>query len=219
MAYRTLQDLRTELLARLGMGGMGASGGANQGLIDSFLRNGQAQLYEMTDWKELTWYEDKDLGVDQNQLDYAADCTRNKRLLRIETVYNGQWRQLKEGIETAHWNTMDTPSFPARYERFAQILIYPKADAVYSIRQWYIADLGRFTENADTATLDDEMVFLHALANAKAHYRHPDAATYQGQLNTLLAAIRGRSFGSNRVYRRDDAQPPEARPAVVGRDA
>jgi hypothetical protein len=45
------------------------------------------------------------------------------------------------------------------------------------------------------------MILLHALANAKAHYRQPDAATYQGQLNTLLATLRGQSFGSNGVYR------------------
>ena len=218
MAYRTLEDLRTELLARLGMGAMGASGGANQGLIDSFLRNGQSQLYWMTDWKRLTWYADKDLGVDQNQLDYPTACERDQRVLKIETVYNGQWRKLDEGIETAHWNTMDTPSFPTRYERFEQVLMYPKADQVYTIRFWYVRDLGRFTQNTDACTLDDDMVFLHALANAKAHYRHPDAATYQGQLNTLLASIRGQSFGSNRVYRRDETSPPEARPAVVGRD-
>lgn len=218
MAYRTLETLRGEILARLGMGGMGASGGANQTLIDSLLRNGQAQLYRMQDWKFMTAYEDKDLGVDQNQLDYPDACKRDQRILRIETVYNGQWRKLIEGIQTEHWNTMDTPSFPSRYERFAQVLIYPKADALYTIRFWYVADLGRFTQNDDVATIDDEMVLLHALANAKAHYRQPDAQTYQNQLNTLLASIRGQSFGSNGVYRRDTLPPPEARPAVVGRD-
>lgn len=218
MAYRTLDDLRAELLARLGMGGMGASGGANQVIFDSFLRNGQAQLYWMQDWKRLIWYEEKQLGVDQNELDYPNDCEDNTRILKVETVYNGQWRELGEGITTEHWNTMDTPSFPSRYERYAQILIYPKADQVYTVRIWYVKDLERFTENSDRASLDDEMVMLHALANAKAHYRHPDAATYQGQLNSLLGSIRGQSFGSNGVYRRDVIPPPMQRPAVVGRD-
>lgn len=218
MAYRTLEDLRTELLARLGMGGMGASGGANQGLIDSFLRNGQAQLYRMQDWKHLTWYEDKTLGVGQNQLDYPDACARDQRVLRFETVYNGQWRRLIEGIDTDHWNFMDTPSFPTRFERYAQVLIYPKADVAYTMRFWYVRDLGRFTQNTDRCTLDDGMVFLHALANAKSHYRHPDAGTYQGQLNTLLASIRGQSIGSDKVFTRDALPPPQARPAVVGRD-
>lgn len=218
MAYRTLNDLRTELLARLGMGGMGVSGGANQTIFDSFLRNGQFQLYRLQDWRFLTWYEVKQLGVDQNLLDYPNPCERDQRIIKIETVYNGQWRQLGEGIETAHWNTMDVLSFPSRYERYEQILIYPKADQTYDVRIWYVKDLERFTENSDRATLDDEMILLHALANAKAHYRHPDAASYQGQLNTLLASLRGQSFGSNGVYRRDVVPPPMQRPAVVGRD-
>lgn len=225
MAYRTLAELRAELLARLGMGAMGASGGANAALIDSFLRNAQAQLYRMQDWKHLIDYQDKTLGVSQNMLDYPTEgamssrgCSRDKRVLDVQTVYGGQYRQVVEGIRMEDWNFMDTQSFPARHERFAQILIYPKADTTYTVRVWFVGDLGRFTESDDRATLDDEMIFLHALANAKAHYRHPDAQTYQGQLNTLLASLRGQSFGSNGVYRRDERPSAEAKPAVVGRD-
>ncbi len=218
MAYRTLDGLRAELLARLSMGGMGASGGANQVIFDSFLRNGQYQLYRLQDWRFLVWYEDKTIGVDQNVIDYPEACARDQRILKIETVYGGQWRKLTEGITTEMWNTMDVQSFPSNYERYEQILIYPKANQVYTIRVWYVKDLGRFTENGDRATLDDEMILLHALANAKAHYRHPDAATYQGQLNTLVASLRGQSFSQNGVYRRDVLPPPEQRPQVVGRD-
>jgi hypothetical protein len=220
MAYRTLEELQTELSARLGMGAMGASGGGNVVAIKSFLRNGQAQLYRMQDWKHLIDYEDKTLGVSQNLLDYptagtlgAGGCARDKRILRIETEYNGQWRVLEEGISTGHWDTMDTLSWPARYERLHQVLIYPKADQTYTLRFWYVADLGSFTQPDDPATLDDEMILLHALANAKAHYRQPDAQTYQGQLNSLLASLRGQSFKG--VYRRDDRPQPEPRPVVI----
>lgn len=225
MAYRTLEALRTELLARLGMGAMGASGGANLTLIDSFLRNGQAQLYRMQDWKHLIDYQDKTLGTDQNLLDYpnagvmsGGTAERDKRILRVEYEYNGQWLELTEGITTEMWSTMDTLASPVRYERYAQIMVYPKADQPYTVRIWFVADLGRFTQDDDEATLDDEMILLHALANAKAHYRQPDAATYQGQLNTLLASLRGQSFGSNSVYRRGDGGAPDRKPAVVGRD-
>lgn len=218
MAYRTLGELRAEVLARLGMGAMGASGGASQVLIDSFLRNGQAQLYRLQDWRHLVEYEDKTLGVGQNLIDYPDGCERDRRVLRIEYPYNEQWARLCEGITTEMWSTMDTQSYPSRYERYAQILIYPKADQIYTVRVWYVRDLARFTEPGDNATLDDEMIFLHALANAKAHYRQPDAQTYQGQLNTLLASLRGQSFGSNGVYRRERDIEIERKPAVVGRD-
>ena len=226
MPYRTLEELRTTLLGRLGMGAMGASGGANLAAMNSYLQNGQAQLYWLQNWRHLTDYKDYTTGVSQNLYDYpttgtmntAIGCARDKRILRIETNISGQFIEIGEGITTAMWSTMDTQSSPTRYERFAQILVYPKADAAYTLRVWFIADLGRFTENGDPATLDDEMILLHALASAKAHYRQPDAAIYQGQLDTLLGSLRGQSFSSNRVYRRGDPTPPECKPMVVGRD-
>lgn len=226
MPFRTLGELRSEVLARLGMGGMGASGGANGTLVNSFLRNGQAQLYQLQDWKHLTDYADLTTGVTQNRYDYptagtmdaSVGCTREKRILRIETVVNGQFVQIGEGITTAMWSTMDTQSQPSRYERLKQILIYPKADAAYTLRVWFVSDLLPFTDDTHPATLDDEMVLLHALANAKAHYRQPDAGTYQGQLETLLGSIRGRSIGGNGVFRRGDPGQAQPRPAVVGRD-
>lgn len=215
MAYRTLGALRSILLARLGMSGMGASGGANQTLMDSFLSNGQTQLYWMQDWRHMIAYEDKTLGVGQTLLDYPTECEDNRRVLRIESPYNGQYRQLQEGIETADWSTMETQSWPCKFERFAQILIYPEADQIYTVRVWYVKDLERFTQDADVATLDDEMVLLHAVTNAKAHYRQPDADLYKGQLDTLLSRIRGQSFSRGGVYRRGINLPNEPKPVVV----
>lgn len=217
MSWRTLGELRGELLARLGMGAMGASGGANQVLIDSFLRDGQSQLYQMQDWRQLTWYQDYTTGVGQNQYDYPDDADQSRRILRIEVVIAGQYIPIKESISTEMWSTMDTQGAPARFEKFEQLLIYPKADAAYTLRVWYVKDLMPFTENSDRATIDDGMIFLHALANAKAHYRHPDAARYEGQLDNLLARIKGQSF--KQTYQREEVGVVEPRPAVVGRDA
>ena len=226
MAYRTLGELRSLLLARLGMGGMGASGGANQTLIDSFLSNAQAQLYWLQDWRHLTDYEDKSTGVGQNLYNYPATgvmgtggCSRDKRILRLETNISGQFVEIGEGISTPMWSTMETQGNPERYERFAQLLIYPKSDAIYTLRVWFIADRLPFSQDNHVCTLDDEMVLLHAVANAKAHYRQPDAKMYEGQLNTMLGALRGQSFSHNGVYRRDDTPPPERKPALLGRDA
>lgn len=221
--YRTLGQLRAILQARCGMGGMGASG-ANQTLLNSFLTNGQAQLYRLQNWKHITDYQDKTLGVGQNQIDYpvagalsggALTATRDRRVLKLESPQNGQYIPIKEGITTEMWSTMDTPSWPARFERYAQILIYPKADQIYTVRVWFIADLLPFSEDGHFATLDDEMILLHALANAKAHYRQPDARTYQGQLDALLGALRGQSFTTDSVVRRTDEAPIERKPVVI----
>ena len=139
MAYRTLGELESELLARLGMGAQGANGAA-QTLLRSFLRNGQSQLYWAQDWKHLIDYADKSLGVDQNLLDYptagtmsaAHSCARDRRILRVETVYNGQWRRIPEGIRTEDWSKMSTKSYPVRCERYAQLLLYPIANQIYT---------------------------------------------------------------------------------------
>lgn len=225
MQFRTLGELRATVLARLGMGAMGATGGANGALIDNFLLEAQNQLYVLQDWGHLTDYFDITTGVDQNLYDYptqgtmqANGCAQSQRVLRVETVVNNLYQTVQEGITTSQWNTMDTRSQPCRYARRAQILIYPKADAAYTLRIWFVADLGRFTQDNDRCTIDDSMVLLHALANAKAHYRQPDAASYQGQLNTLLGQIRGKSFSQDGVYRRGPAPASEPKPAVVGRD-
>ena len=217
MAYRTLAELRSELLSRVGMGAQGASGAA-QPLLNSFLKNGQTQLYWLQDWKHLTAYADKTLGADQNLLDFPDDCALNRRVLRVETVYGGQWRVLPEGIDTENWDHMDVPGFPLRYDRYEQVLIYPKADTTYTVRFWYVKDLARFTQDSDRASLDDEMILLHALTNAKAHYRHPDAPVYQGQLDALFARIRGQSFSNSGITRRREVVDLERKPVVVGRD-
>lgn len=227
MPYRTLGDLRSILLGRLGMGAMGASGGANLLLIDSFLQEGQNFLYWMQAWKHLQDYKDITTGVGQNLYDYPTagtmdatiGCALHKRVLRVEVNIAGQFTPVHEGITTEMWSTMDTQSSPERFERFKQILVYPKANQAYTMRVWFVGDLQPFTGTDDEATLDDSMILLHATAMAKAHYRQPDASTYQGQLDQLLARIRGQSFGSDGVYRRDDRPPPERKPALLGRDA
>ncbi len=217
MAYRTLGELRSTLLARLGMGGQGASGTATS-IADSLLSNGQSQIYWAQDWKHLKTYADNTLGVGQNLLDFPTDCALNRRVLRVETVYGGQWRKLDEGIQTEQWSNMDSRGYPWRYEALEQFLFYPKADQAYTVRFWYVKDLGRFTQDSDVATVDDEMVLLHALANGKAHYRHPDAGIYQGQLGAMLSTIRGQSFAKNGTYYQQPQGEIEQRPRVLGRD-
>ena len=218
MAYRTLGELRSVLLARLGMGAMGASGGANKALIDSFLYEAQKALYWMQNWRRLTWYEDKTTGVGQNLYDYPTDCVQDQRIIRVEVLHAGEWRKLSEGITTGMWSTMESRSFPQRFERHEQVLVYPESDAAYTLRFWYVKDLGPFAADNDPCTLDDSMVLTHALAHAKAHYRQPDAQLYQAALETLLSRIRSQSFSTDGVVRRSDRSNPEPRPAVVGRD-
>lgn len=226
MPFRTLGALRSDLLARLGMGAMGASGGANQSLMDSLLRDAQLQIYRAQDWKHLQDYKDYTTGVGQNLYDYptagtmdtSIGCSLYKRVLRVETNVSGQFVAIGDGITTPMWSTMETKGQPQRFERFKQILVYPKADTAYTLRVWFVADTEPLTQEDDICTLDDQMVLLHAVANGKAHYRHPDAPVYQKQLEDVLARIRGQAFTSDGIVHRANSDPIERKPAVVGRD-
>lgn len=200
MAYRTLEELRIIVSARLGFGSQGSRIGGNATLINSFLQNAQYQLYELQNWKKLTDYDDKTIGVNQYLVDYPPTANP-ERILEIAVDIGGgsvQWFPLKEGIRLEHYNTQANKSFPQRYERYTQIEVWPKCDAIRTMRIWFIKNLGPFTADDDVATIDDELILLHATATGKGHYRHPDAPIWSSQLESLLARIKGHSFGSKR---------------------
>lgn len=200
MTYRTLGTLRAIVSARCGFGAQGASIGGNAALIDSWLQNAQAQLYWMQDWKKLTQYTDITVGTSQINVDYPASANTERILAIAVNVGSGSnlWRPLEEGIEIAHYNTQSSKSYPMRYERYAQIELWPACDTTRTLRVWYVKALGEFSAQTDAATIDDELILLHATATAKAHYRQPDANTWASQLEALLARIRGQSFGNKR---------------------
>lgn len=202
MAYRTLGTLRGIVSARCGFGAQGASIGANATLLNSFLQNAQYQLYWMQDWKKLTKWEDKAIGLDQYLVDYPT-LANPERILAIAVNIGGGsdlWRPLDEGIRIEHYNTQDTNNYPLRFERYEQIEIWPKCDGSRTLRIWYVKNLGAFTADNDEATIDDELILLHATAAAKSHYRQPDAGTWGTQLDNLLARIRAKTFGTRRFH-------------------
>lgn len=216
MPYRTLGELRAEIQARLGMASMGA-GGQNQTLIDSMLRNGQKQLYLVGAWKRLHRYEDFTLGVNQYLISYptAADPDRLLTLaVNIGSTDSPNWETLKEGISPQHYNTQHLTSWPTRYQCYEQIELWPKNDISRTLRMFYIKALDRFTQDGDRATLDDEMVMLHALTNAKLHYRQPDAETYANQLESIIVGLKNISWPKMNFSRGPDYETPP-KPVVV----
>lgn len=220
MAFQTLGELRSQIQQRLGFGASGAVAGATAATVDSFLSNAQVQLYLAVDWKKLQHYADKTVGVGQTLIDYPtlaagapADANPD-RILKIAVSVNGLWVDLVEGIETQHYSYVDRQYYPQRFERYAQIELWPQADKTYTVRIWYIRELARFTQDNDRATIDDDLIFLHAMANAKAHYRQPDAETYAGQLTSALNNLKSKQFG-NRTFRRGESRDVQVRPVVV----
>lgn len=209
MPYKTLGELRADLAKRLGFGAMG-SAGINSGLLDSFIQNAQAQLYAQFDWRHLIKFDEKTTGVGQTLYDWAADCDPLR--VRDVAIWDGaRWVPMIDGVDWAMRSVATSRTIPARYERFAQMEVWPEPDAAYTIRRYYVAAPGRFTQDNDRASLDDSLIFLHALTNAKLHYKQQDGQAYANQLNAMMEKLKGQNRRAA-VVRRGGAQSPAVRP-------
>jgi hypothetical protein len=210
MPYQTLGELRSALSSRLGFGAQGSSG-INSGILDSFLQSAQDQLWLRADWRNLITYDEKTTGIGQTLYDWAANCDQNRPLREIAVYDGATWVPMSEGITFA-MRTDNSQTIPARFERYAQMEIWPAPDAAYTIRRYYVATCSRFTQDSDRASIDDGMIFLHALAAAKAHYKQADAEIYSQQLSLALEKLRAQARGQAVFSRRDVDDVYLARP-------
>lgn len=203
---RTLGEIRADIQTRLGFGMAGQAGIVNSGLIDSMIQSAQRQLYEQFDWLHLRGVEERSTGASQQFYDYPLDCNV-ERIQSITAIWSGNHIPLKEGIDHAD-RTWNPGGAPQKYERREQLELWPiPATTDYTLRIEYIKTLSRFTESSDRASLPDEIVFLHALSNAKAHYRQPDAQTYASQLDALLVKVKQRHRARTVYGKRTIADP------------
>lgn len=175
----------------------GQAGVVNSGLIDSMIRSAQEQIYEQFDFLDLKAVDERITGADQQFYDYPEDCNID-RILSMSVFYNGKYNPMTEGISLSDRSLSSSSNVPVKYERREQFEVWPipKSNA-YTIRTEYIKVLPALVSNSDRVSVPSELVYLHALANAKAHYRQPDANVYSGQLDALLAKIKGRNRGKS----------------------
>lgn len=108
-----------------------------------------------------------------------------------------------------------TPWRPARYDIRGCIEIYPAPDQPYFL--WIQGNFGLlpFVVDADSTTLDAELVFLHALANAKAHYGQPDANNIEAQANTYRAELIAATHKTKRHIPGARPMPNATRPTLL----
>jgi hypothetical protein len=107
------------------------------------------------------------------------------------------WGRINRGINALEFSVANR-GLPTNYELGEYLELWPVPDKTYVV--WLRGHLGlkRFTEDTDECTIDARLIFLMALANAKAHYGQPDASGYMKQLEIRL----GRLCASGHVGRR-----------------
>lgn len=213
-AKRSLGALRDIVQARLGFGAMGAATGLNITLIDSWLYSAQYYLYWQYEFPELRQIYDWTTAAGQTLYDFP-DVMEPRMILDMRVSYNGVWVPMKEGIDYEHDTVVDTRFYPRRFDRFAQLELWPQPDGIYTVRCDHYKRLGAFAVDVDKATVDDELILMLATSMGKAHYRQPDADFYQKTLNDTLRKLRKKSKGNKRFFRNGVEMEAMPKPVVV----
>jgi hypothetical protein len=225
----TMSSLQYRMAVRLGF--------ANQAnnlppgmpaLIQDFLTGAQTYLYKryvqlhtkrMFRWKinpGQRFYSLKD--NDENVLEGAnLDPTKTIDWVGIQDSRN-VWYPMIQGIPPQLFTMITKPWRPARYQIRNAIEIYPAPDQTYWLWVYGHFGLMSFINLTDTTTIDSELVFLWALANAKAHYGQPDANNIATQANDYRKELVAGTHQTAHYLPGTIAVPPAVRPTLISFD-
>lgn len=189
---RTLGDLMTELRVRLGFVSQGSASKNNDLVIKSFLQESHEYVFSELQppaqrKKTIIRLEGGsylyDWHNDQDDEDINPGRVISVWLKESETIRT----PMRQGI-TEHDRSLDEiRQQPEKYDTLdGQIEVWPIPDQGYDMIVEYLADKNRFDRASDRPSVPDRLVFLYALATAKAHYRHPDAQASATAFQTML---------------------------------
>jgi len=146
---------------------------------------------------------------------YQMDPVRSIEWVGIQDSRN-VWYPLIQGIPPQLYTMITKPWRPARYDIRQAIELYPMPDQTYWL--WIKGHFGlsNFTLDTSSTTIDSNLVFLHTLANAKAHYGQPDAANIAKQANDYRAELIAGTHQTAHYLPGTIAIPPAVRPTLIG---
>jgi hypothetical protein len=219
----TLADLRRDVLVRLGYAAQADTPPPGMAdLLDSFLNRSQKFLYRR--YKALRterFYRwtmtvgERFYGIRDN----IDDCVKKLEGSRISWIgvedLNGTWIPLRAGIDPSFYTAVDFQGIPSHYEVRQCIEVFPAPAEAYTLRVKGHFGLGRFTEDTDQCTIDSDLLFLWALANAKNHYGQPDGADIAAQAQTMLRDIVAESHTTRRYIPGRVDIPAQTKPLFV----
>ena len=222
----TLASLRQRILIRLGFSNSAANPPPGMAsLVNEFLASGQRYLYRR--YKQLhttrlfRWKINPGqrfyslLDNDENaQSNFQMDPNKKIEWSGIQDSRN-VWYPLVQGIPPQLYTMINKPWRPARYEIRQAIEVYPAPDQTYWMWMKGHFGLTSFTLDTQKSTLDAELVFLHALANAKAHYGQPDANNIEAQANAYRMELIAGTHQTASYIPGTVAVPPAVRPTLI----
>lgn len=203
---RTLGELMAELRARLGFVSIGSASKNNDAVIRSFLQEAHDFVYGELEppaqrKKAILTVQAGSFLYDWNN-DAEDEPINPGRVVSVWVKESDTIRQpLTQGITEFDRSLDDIREQPQKYDTLnGQMEIWPIPDQPYDMVIEYIAEKPRFEQAADRPGVPDRLVFLYALANAKAHYRHPDAQASASSFQTMLNKEKARQRENRRYF-------------------
>jgi hypothetical protein len=224
----TLANLRVRLLVDLGFATQSASPPPGMALYcNNVLKGAQNWLYRKYPalntrhffrWKMIPGqrfysFKDNDEGPTSNA-GYRIDPLKQIEWAGVQDTRN-VWYPLIEGIPPQLYTMITKPWRPARYTIRQGIEVYPAPDQTYWL--WLRGHFGlmAFAQDADITTLDSELVYLYALARAKAHYGHADANNIAAMANSYRGELIAGTHKTAHYIPGTTPVPPAVRPTLI----
>lgn len=203
---KTLGELLTELRVRLGFVAQGSAAKNNEATLKSYLQEAHDFVFTELDPPVMRkesivrtqansslydWHDDTN-GEDIDPASVISVWVKVSDAIRYPLTY---------GITQTDKSSESQRQQPEKYDTLnGQLQVSPVPDRVYDLIVEHTAVKSRFTQASDRPSVPDRLVFLYALANAKAHYRHPDAQAPAQAFQTMLNKEKTRQKEGRRYF-------------------
>jgi hypothetical protein len=232
LPYDNLSTLQTRMLVALGFSAQQANPTPGMtGFITEKLQAAQNYLYRKYPSLQLRHFfryklipnqrfysiydNDEDVNANINATGFVLDPFKEIEWAGGQDVRNVWWPVVR-GIDPTLYTMINKPWRPARFEiRQTAIEIYPSPDQTYWLWLKASAGMTRFTQATDIPNVDSELVYMYALATAKAHFGQQDAGQVLGQAKDYLGELVAGTHSGRRYIPATNPIPPAIRPTLI----
>lgn len=226
----TLLELRESILIALGFAAQVANPPPGmEALVNNFLIRGQRFLWRrykpLQTERMFTWTMtpgERFYGILENNEDGDGDeepCTKKLDPLKVTWAgladLNGVWMPLIDGIPPVFYTSVNFEGIPSHYQIKQCIEVFPAPNAAYTLRIQGHFGLLPFAADEDKCTIDSELLYMWALANAKNHYGQPDAADVAAQAQVYLRELISAGHGTRRYVPGTESVPNLPQPVFL----
>lgn len=219
--YKTLGELMTELRARLGYVTQGSAAKNNDILIKSFLQEAHEYVFGELEPPAQRRRTTITLQAGSHLYDWHDDERDEDinpgRVLSLWVKVGANLSDpLHMGVTEADRSFDTLREQPRKYDILdGQLEVWPVPDRAYDLIVEFTAEQTRFERASDRSSVPDRLVFLYALATAKAARGASDATAAATAFQNMLGREKMRQRGNRRYFAGDGNERAGAAAHVV----